>query len=80
MVIDSNYVNKIDPSIPLPHASVLSCGFSTGFGAAWKEAQVKMGSTVAVLGLGAVGLGVCFVLFLSFPFLEKKRRGCRIFC
>lgn len=58
MVIDSNYVNKIDPSIPLPHASVLSCGFSTGFGAAWKEAQVKMGSTVAVLGLGAVGLGV----------------------
>ncbi|CAK7333681.1 unnamed protein product [Dovyalis caffra] len=58
MVVDSNYVLKIDPSIVLPHASLLSCGFSTGFGAAWKEAQVKKGSTVAVLGLGAVGLGV----------------------
>ncbi|KAJ6761757.1 alcohol dehydrogenase [Salix koriyanagi] len=58
MVIDSKFVCKIDPSIALPHASLLSCGFSTGFGAAWKEARVKMGSTVAVLGLGAVGLGV----------------------
>ncbi|KAJ6291845.1 hypothetical protein OIU76_023855 [Salix suchowensis] len=58
MVVNSNFVCKIDPSIALPHASLLSCGFSTGFGAAWKEAPVKMGSTVAVLGLGAVGLGV----------------------
>ncbi|KAG5224299.1 alcohol dehydrogenase [Salix suchowensis] len=58
MVVDSKFVCKIDPSIALPHASLLSCGFSTGFGAAWKEAPVKMGSTVAVLGLGAVGLGV----------------------
>ncbi|XP_058000317.1 8-hydroxygeraniol oxidoreductase isoform X1 [Hevea brasiliensis] len=57
MVIDSNYVATIDPTIPLPYASILSCGFSTGFGAAWKEAKVKEGSTVAVLGLGAVGLG-----------------------
>ena len=65
MVVDSKFVCKIDPSIALPHASLLSCGFSTGFGAAWKEAPVKKGSTVAVLGLGAVGLGVCFVLFLS---------------
>uniref|UniRef100_A0A6N2KR01 Alcohol dehydrogenase-like N-terminal domain-containing protein n=1 Tax=Salix viminalis TaxID=40686 RepID=A0A6N2KR01_SALVM len=51
------YNMLIDPSIALPHASLLSCGFSTGFGAAWKEARVKKGSTVAVLGLGAVGLG-----------------------
>jgi S-(hydroxymethyl)glutathione dehydrogenase/alcohol dehydrogenase len=60
MVVDANYVVKIDPSValPLPHASFLSCGFSTGFGAAWKEAKIEKGSTVAVLGLGAVGLGV----------------------
>ncbi|XP_065853926.1 8-hydroxygeraniol oxidoreductase-like [Euphorbia lathyris] len=58
MVIHSNYVVKVDPSIPLPHASFISCGFTTGFGAAWKEAKVKQGSTVAVFGLGAVGLGV----------------------
>lgn len=57
-VIDAHYVVKIDPRIPLPHASFLSCGFATGFGAAWKEAKVRKGNTVAVLGLGAVGLGV----------------------
>lgn len=57
MVVDTNYVVKLDPTISLPHASFLSCGFSTGFGAAWKDAKVESGSTVAVLGLGAVGLG-----------------------
>ncbi|XP_061352821.1 8-hydroxygeraniol oxidoreductase-like [Gastrolobium bilobum] len=57
MVIDANYVLKVDPNIDLAHASFISCGFSTGFGAAWKEAKVESGSSVAVFGLGAVGLG-----------------------
>ncbi|XP_071689586.1 alcohol dehydrogenase 2-like [Rutidosis leptorrhynchoides] len=56
-VMDINFVLKIDPKIHLPHASFLSCGFTTGFGAPWKEAQVHVGSTVSVFGLGAVGLG-----------------------
>ncbi|KAK8690117.1 hypothetical protein V6N13_088818 [Hibiscus sabdariffa] len=56
-VINVNFVLKIDPQIPLSDASFLSCGFSTGYGAAWKEAQVENGSSVAVFGLGAVGLG-----------------------
>ncbi|KAJ1409124.1 hypothetical protein SESBI_23018 [Sesbania bispinosa] len=57
MVTDANYLLKVDPSINLAHASFISCGFSTGFGAAWKEAKVESGSSVAVFGLGAVGLG-----------------------
>ncbi|KAA8533448.1 hypothetical protein F0562_031118 [Nyssa sinensis] len=57
-VVDANYVVKIDSRIALPHASFISCGFATGFGAAWKEAKLQKGSSVAVLGLGAVGLGV----------------------
>ncbi|PWA69594.1 alcohol dehydrogenase 1 [Artemisia annua] len=57
MVIDVNYVLKIDPKMSLPHASLLSCGFTTGFGAPWKEAQVFKGSSVVVFGLGVVGLG-----------------------
>ncbi|XP_022719888.1 alcohol dehydrogenase-like 5 [Durio zibethinus] len=56
-VINVNFILKIDPTIPLSDASFLSCGFSTGYGAAWKEAKVEKGSTVAVFGLGAVGLG-----------------------
>ncbi|KAK9272822.1 hypothetical protein L1049_003200 [Liquidambar formosana] len=57
-VVDANYIVKIHSTTPLPHASFISCGFSTGFGAAWKEAKLQRGSSVAVLGLGAVGLGV----------------------
>nr|GEZ73361.1 alcohol dehydrogenase-like 1 [Tanacetum cinerariifolium] len=57
MVIDVNYVLKIDPKMSLPHASLLSCGFTTGFGAPWKEAHVSKGSSVVVFGLGVVGLG-----------------------
>ncbi|KAJ4953685.1 hypothetical protein NE237_030517 [Protea cynaroides] len=58
MVINVNYVVKIDPRVPPTHASMLSCAFSTGFGATWKETQVESGSSIAVFGLGAVGLGV----------------------
>ncbi|KAL6341712.1 hypothetical protein AAG906_032833 [Vitis piasezkii] len=58
MVVNANYLVKIDSRIALSEASFLSCGFSTGYGAAWKTAKVEKGSSVAVLGLGAVGLGV----------------------
>ncbi|XP_016187931.1 alcohol dehydrogenase-like 5 [Arachis ipaensis] len=57
-VIDAKLLVKVDPSIDPAHASFISCGFSTGYGAAWKEAKVESGSSVAVFGLGAVGLGV----------------------
>ena len=61
-VIDANYVLKIDSRVALPHVSLLSYGFTTGFGATWKEAKVEKGSTVTVLGLGNVGLGVSATL------------------
>ncbi|XP_028763082.1 alcohol dehydrogenase-like 2 [Neltuma alba] len=56
-VIDANYVLKVESGIDAAHGSFISCGFSTGFGAAWKEAMVEEGSSVAVFGLSAVGLG-----------------------
>ncbi|XP_071691007.1 alcohol dehydrogenase 2-like [Rutidosis leptorrhynchoides] len=58
MVINVNYLLKIDPEMPIAHASFLSCGFTTGLGATWKESPVHKGSSVVVIGLGAVGLGV----------------------
>lgn len=57
-VIDANYVVKVDPRLSLSGAGLLTCGFTTGYGAVWKELKVEKGSTVAVIGLGAVGLGV----------------------
>ncbi|GAA0183195.1 dehydrogenase [Lithospermum erythrorhizon] len=56
-VLDVNFVVKADSRLPLSDASALCCGFTTGFGAALKEANIEKGSTVAVLGLGTVGLG-----------------------
>ncbi|KAH9690619.1 Alcohol dehydrogenase-like 2 [Citrus sinensis] len=57
-VVDVTHVVKITPDIPLDIACLLSCGVSTGLGAAWKVAEVEEGSTVAIFGLGAVGLSV----------------------
>ncbi|ESQ28876.1 hypothetical protein EUTSA_v10023526mg [Eutrema salsugineum] len=57
-VIDSACVVKVDPLFPLEKMSLLSCGVSTGVGAAWNVADIQPGSTVAVFGLGAVGLAV----------------------
>ncbi|GLT99931.1 hypothetical protein SLE2022_173350 [Rubroshorea leprosula] len=57
-VLDVAHVVKIDPAIPPNRACLLSCGVSTGVGAAWRTANVEPGSTVAIFGLGSIGLAV----------------------
>lgn len=57
-VVDVNQVVKLNPAVPPALACLLSCGASTGVGAAWKQAKVEPGSSVAIFGLGAVGLAV----------------------
>ncbi|XP_037496594.1 alcohol dehydrogenase-like 3 [Jatropha curcas] len=57
-VLDSACLVKIDPNSPLKKISLLSCGVSTGVGAAWNAANIQAGSTVAIFGLGALGLAV----------------------
>ncbi|CAI8586612.1 unnamed protein product [Vicia faba] len=57
-VVDIANLLKIDPAIPPNRACLLSCGVSTGVGAAWKTANVEPGSTVAIFGLGCIGLAV----------------------
>ena len=50
-------VAKVDnDEAPLEKVCLLGCGVSTGWGAVHNTAQVEAGSTVAVFGLGAVGL------------------------
>ncbi|VDP02213.1 unnamed protein product [Heligmosomoides polygyrus] len=49
---------KVNPQAPLEKVCLLGCGISTGYGAVLKTCQVEPGSTVAVWGLGAVGLAV----------------------
>ncbi|XP_065637117.1 alcohol dehydrogenase 1-like [Quercus suber] len=52
-------VAKINPAAPLDKVCVLSCGVSTGMGATLNVAKPKKGQSVAVFGLGAVGLAAC---------------------
>jgi Zn-dependent alcohol dehydrogenase len=49
---------KINPNADLNKVCVLGCGVSTGWGATYNNTNVKPRSSVAVWGLGAVGLSV----------------------
>jgi S-(hydroxymethyl)glutathione dehydrogenase/alcohol dehydrogenase len=49
---------KIDNKAPLEKVCLLGCGVTTGIGAVLNTAKVKEGSTVAVFGLGGIGLSV----------------------
>lgn len=49
---------KISKEIALEKACLFGCGVSTGLGAVWNTCSVEQGSSVAVFGLGAVGLAV----------------------
>ncbi|KRY12400.1 Alcohol dehydrogenase class-3 [Trichinella patagoniensis] len=51
-------VAKLNPIAPLEKVCLLGCGISTGYGAALNTADIEKGSTVAVWGLGCVGLAV----------------------
>ena len=47
---------KIDPELPLAEAALFGCAVLTGVGAAVNTARVQAGQSVAVVGLGGVGL------------------------
>lgn len=47
---------KIDPAVPLDVAALFGCAVVTGAGAIFNSAKVKPGASVAVIGLGGVGL------------------------
>ncbi len=49
---------KINPEAPLDKVCLLGCGITTGLGAVLNTAKVEPGSTVAVFGLGGIGLSV----------------------
>jgi S-(hydroxymethyl)glutathione dehydrogenase/alcohol dehydrogenase len=49
---------KIRPDAPLETACLLGCGVTTGIGAVLNTARVEPGSSVAIFGLGGIGLSV----------------------
>ena len=49
---------KVNPKAPLDKVCLLGCGITTGLGAVHNTAKVQKGDTVAVFGLGGIGLSV----------------------
>ncbi len=49
-------IAKINKEAPLEKVCLLGCGITTGIGAVVNTAKVQPGSTVAIFGLGGVGL------------------------
>jgi len=49
---------KINNQAPLDKVCLLGCGITTGIGAVLNTAKVDAGSTVAVFGLGGIGMSV----------------------
>lgn len=47
---------KVNPNAPLEEVCLLGCGVTTGMGAVMNTAKVEEGATVAIFGLGGIGL------------------------
>lgn len=56
VVISENRVTAVDKSIDNEFCALLGCGLSTGFSVVNKDANIKFGETVLVIGCGGVGL------------------------
>ena len=57
-VIPEISLAKISKDAPLNRVCLLGCGITTGIGAVLNTAKVEQGATVAVFGLGGIGLSV----------------------
>ena len=56
LLVHEHAVAKIRKDMPLDRAALIGCAVTTGVGAVFRTARVEPGSTVAVIGLGGIGL------------------------
>src|SRR5512146_1602226 len=54
--IHQNSVVKVDDDLPLDKAVLVGCGVPTGWGSAVTTANVAPGDTVAIYGIGGIGI------------------------
>ena len=58
MTTDQSALVKVDTDLPPEQLALIGCGVTTGVGAALNTAQIRPGSSVAVIGCGGVGQAV----------------------
>ncbi len=56
VVVAENRVTAISKELPLDLAATLACSVATGTGAVWNAAVPEVGETVAIFGIGGVGV------------------------
>ena len=54
--ISEHSVVKVDQDVPLDKAVLIGCGVPTGFGSAVHAAQTEPGDTIAIYGIGGIGI------------------------
>lgn len=64
-LVDERSLVKVDPDVPLESIAPLGCGVQTGVGAVWNVLKPRAGSTLVVLGAGAVGLSAVMAAALT---------------
>jgi S-(hydroxymethyl)glutathione dehydrogenase/alcohol dehydrogenase len=55
-VVKEQSAIPIDPKVPFDRACLIGCGIMTGYGAVINRAKVETGATMAVFGVGGIGL------------------------
>ena len=54
--ISEHSVIKVDPDLPLDKVVLIGCGVPTGFGSAVHAAATEPGDTIAIYGIGGIGI------------------------
>jgi S-(hydroxymethyl)glutathione dehydrogenase/alcohol dehydrogenase len=54
--ISENSAIKVDPDLPLDKVVLIGCGVPTGFGSAVHAAATEAGDTIAIYGIGGIGI------------------------
>jgi S-(hydroxymethyl)glutathione dehydrogenase/alcohol dehydrogenase len=64
-IVSENRVTPIPADVDFEIASLLADTLTTGFGAVTRDAEVKIGEAVLVIGVGGIGLGVILAAHLA---------------
>jgi S-(hydroxymethyl)glutathione dehydrogenase/alcohol dehydrogenase len=64
-VIHQNSAVKVDDDLPLDKAVLVGCGVPTGFGSVVNTAKAKAGDTIAIYGVGGIGINAVQAARLS---------------
>jgi len=86
VVVDQSQLVVVPKELPIDRMALLACGVITGFGAVVNRAQVKPLSSVAIIGIGGVGLnsvqGAAFsgaYPIIAVDILDNKLEAARAF-